>query len=66
MHPSAVRADSLLPVAQHRTAESCWVVLYGDVWDVTGFLPEHPGGSSIILKLAGQADATEQYDVGLP
>ena len=48
-------------VQQHKTKESCWVVLYGSVWDVTSFLPEHPGGSSIILKLAG-ADATEEYD----
>jgi L-lactate dehydrogenase (cytochrome) len=37
------------------------VILYGEVWDVTEFLPSHPGGSSIILKLAGQ-DATEEYD----
>jgi isopentenyl diphosphate isomerase/L-lactate dehydrogenase-like FMN-dependent dehydrogenase len=28
---------------------------------VTEFLPEHPGGSKIILQLAGQ-DATESYD----
>ena len=48
-------------VQQHKSKESCWVVLYGSVWDVTSFLPQHPGGSSIILKLAG-ADATEEYD----
>ncbi|KAJ2894872.1 hypothetical protein MKZ38_007121 [Zalerion maritima] len=48
-------------VATHNTAESCWVVLYGNVYDVTSFLPEHPGGSKIILKLAGR-DATEEYD----
>lgn len=35
--------------------------MYGDVWDVTDFLPSHPGGSKIILKLAG-ADATDEYD----
>lgn len=35
--------------------------LYGDVWDITEFLPNHPGGSKIILKLAGR-DATEEYD----
>lgn len=28
---------------------------------MTEFLPSHPGGSSIILKLAGR-DATEEYD----
>ncbi|XMA20585.1 hypothetical protein WAI453_013376 [Rhynchosporium graminicola] len=48
-------------VAKHNSTESCWVSLYGDVWDITDFLPNHPGGSKIILKLAGR-DATEEYD----
>jgi L-lactate dehydrogenase (cytochrome) len=48
-------------VAKHNTAESCWVVLYGNVYDVTRFIPEHPGGSKVILQLAG-TDATEEYD----
>ncbi|KAM0276112.1 hypothetical protein ACHAQH_007086 [Verticillium albo-atrum] len=48
-------------VAKHNTTESCWVVLYGDVYDVTDFLSSHPGGTKIILKLAGK-DATEEYD----
>ncbi|KXJ95948.1 FMN-dependent dehydrogenase [Microdochium bolleyi] len=48
-------------VLKHNTAESCWVVLYGNVYDVTEFLPSHPGGSKIILQLAG-TDATEEYD----
>ena len=37
------------------------MILYGKVYDVTDFLPSHPGGSKIILKLAGR-DATEEYD----
>ncbi len=41
--------------------ESCWVILYGHVYDVTDFLSSHPGGSKIILSLAGK-DATEEYD----
>ncbi|RDL36693.1 Uncharacterized protein BP5553_06045 [Venustampulla echinocandica] len=48
-------------LAKHNKPDDCWVCLYGDVWDVTEFLPSHPGGSSIILKLAGR-DATEEYD----
>ncbi|XXG93869.1 hypothetical protein Hte_000118 [Hypoxylon texense] len=48
-------------VVKHTTPESCWVVLYGNVYDVTEFLPSHPGGSKIILQLAGR-DATEEYD----
>lgn len=37
------------------------MVLYGNVYDVTDFLSSHPGGSKIILALAGK-DATEDYD----
>ena len=48
-------------VARHVTRESCWVVLYGNVWDVTDYLDKHPGGASIILKLAGKV-ATEKFD----
>ncbi|UNI21075.1 L-lactate dehydrogenase (cytochrome) [Purpureocillium takamizusanense] len=48
-------------VAKHNTPDSCWVILYGNVYDVTEFLTSHPGGSKIILKLAGK-DATDDYD----
>ncbi|KAK1145440.1 hypothetical protein N8T08_004315 [Aspergillus melleus] len=48
-------------IAKHNTPQSCWVILYNKVYDVTDFLSEHPGGSKIILKLAGK-DATEEYD----
>ncbi|KAJ5443724.1 uncharacterized protein N7458_007596 [Penicillium daleae] len=48
-------------VAKHNTPESCWVILYGKVYDVTDFLSSHPGGAKIILKLSGK-DATEEYD----
>lgn len=34
----------------------------GKVYDVTEFLSEHPGGSSILLKHAGR-DATAAYEV---
>lgn len=48
-------------MSQHRSVDDCWVVLYDSVYDVSGFLDQHPGGSKIILQLAG-TDATEQYD----
>lgn len=48
-------------VAKHTSPDSCWVVLYGHVYDVTDFLASHPGGSKVILQLAGR-DATEEYD----
>ena len=48
-------------VAKHNTEDSCWVVLYGKVYDVTTFISSHPGGAKPILQLAG-TDATEEYD----
>lgn len=48
-------------VAKHNSAESCWVIVHGRAYDVTEFLPEHPGGMKIILKYAGK-DATEEYE----
>ncbi|KAI0302338.1 glyoxylate dehydrogenase [Multifurca ochricompacta] len=46
---------------QHASRDSCWIIVHGSVYDVTDFLDEHPGGSQIILKYAGQ-DATEAYE----
>ncbi|KAI9568876.1 glyoxylate dehydrogenase [Boletus coccyginus] len=48
-------------IAEHSNASSCWIVVHGKVYDVTEFLPEHPGGSKIILKYAGN-DASDAYD----
>ncbi|KIL70694.1 hypothetical protein M378DRAFT_95200 [Amanita muscaria Koide BX008] len=47
-------------VAAHNTA-SCWIIIHGQVYDVTKFLPEHPGGPQAILNYAGK-DATEPFD----
>ncbi|OAL27800.1 hypothetical protein AYO20_09653 [Fonsecaea nubica] len=48
-------------VARHNDRQSCWIVLYGKVYDITDFLDEHPGGPQILLKTAGQ-DATAEYE----
>ena len=48
-------------VAKHDSKDSCWVIVHGKAYDVTEFLPEHPGGSKIILKYAGR-DATEEFE----
>lgn len=44
-------------VAKHNSEQSCHVIVHGKVYDVTEFLPDHPGGKGIILKYAGK-DAT--------
>lgn len=54
---------SLEEVAAHASSASCWIVFENDVYDVTHFVNEHPGGK-IIFDAAGK-DATQMfYDVG--
>ena len=38
----------------------CWVVIHGNVYDVTDFLEEHPGGSEMITDL--EWDDFETFD----
>ncbi|KAF4727846.1 hypothetical protein FOZ62_030072, partial [Perkinsus olseni] len=49
-------------VAKHNTDTDCWVVLNGEVLDVTDFLPEHPGGKLAIMTFAGK-DATKEFNM---
>ncbi|KAK9468640.1 FMN-dependent dehydrogenase-domain-containing protein [Lipomyces arxii] len=48
-------------VSAHKSAESCWVIINNNVYDVTKFLPDHPGGTRSILRLAGK-DATSDFE----
>ncbi|KAL4073543.1 hypothetical protein J3A83DRAFT_4229344 [Scleroderma citrinum] len=54
MAPSRrVRILTAEDVANHKSASSCWVTLRGKVYDVAGFIPDHPGGEDLILKHGG-------------
>ena len=49
-------------VAEHKKPKDCWVILYGEVYDVTRWLPKHPGGARILAHYAGE-DATVSPDI---
>ncbi|KAI1135352.1 FMN-dependent dehydrogenase-domain-containing protein [Hypoxylon sp. FL0543] len=55
------RVWKLAEVSKHNSEGSCWMVLHGNVYDITTFIPRHPGGRSILLKNAGQ-DASAAFD----
>lgn len=39
------RKVSTREISQHARQDDIWIVVNGRVYDVTGFAPEHPGGS---------------------
>ncbi|KAG8672816.1 hypothetical protein FPOAC2_06224 [Fusarium poae] len=49
-------------VAKHNNAKSCWLIIHNKVYDLTEFLPNHPGGRKVILKNAGK-DSTGDFDL---
>ncbi|CAE7639693.1 CYB2 [Symbiodinium sp. CCMP2456] len=55
-------AISMAEVAKHNSKTDCWVVVAGDVLNVTSFLSEHPGGELAIITFAGK-DATEEFNM---
>ena len=40
----------------------CWVIIDNKVYNVTKWLPRHPGGKNLILNLAGK-DCTEEFKI---
>jgi flavocytochrome c len=49
-------------VAKHNKEDDVWVIIDGQVLDVTKFLPDHPGGAKAIMLYAGR-DATEEFNM---
>lgn len=48
-------------ISEHNTRKCCWVIVKGQVYDVTEYLDHHPGGSAILLRYGGR-DATVLYE----
>jgi len=44
---------TLADVAAHNTRADCWTVINGGVYDLTSWIPQHPGGEAAILGLCG-------------
>ena len=47
-------------VAKHNQKTDCWMVINGEVANVTGFVDKHPGGE-VIVQGCGK-DATEMFN----
>lgn len=51
---------SMADVATHNSRTDCWMVIEGNVYDVTGYIASHPGGAQILQGCG--TDATELFN----
>ncbi|MDW7748305.1 cytochrome b5-like heme/steroid binding domain-containing protein [Halomonas sp.] len=56
--PEAITREEL---ARHDSAESCWKAIHGAVYDVTGFISDHPTPAAVMLEWCGR-DASEAWE----
>ncbi|KAK2680341.1 Cytochrome b5-like heme/steroid binding domain [Fusarium oxysporum f. sp. vasinfectum] len=60
------RKVSVAETRQHGIQEDVWIVVNGEVFDMTQFAPEHPGGQEIIYQYAGQDASTSYNEIHSP
>ena len=51
---------TMAEVAKHNTLDDCWVVIESHVYDITKFVPNHPGGWLNLENMAGK-DSTDAF-----
>lgn len=48
-------------LSKHNREDDCWVAVDGKVYDITSWIPKHPGGKEMILLSAGR-DVTNLFE----
>ncbi len=60
--PSAAPSSyKMSDVALHKDSSSCWTTINGDVYDLTTWIAQHPGGEQAILSICGK-DGTQAFE----
>merc|ERR1712039_846041 len=59
---ASIMSVSASEIAKHSAEKDCWVIVGDEVYDVTTFLADHPGGKKAIMLFAGK-DASEEFDM---
>lgn len=50
----------LSELAKHDSKDDCWIAYDGKAYDITSFIPRHPGGENKIIPYCGSADEFEK------
>lgn len=57
----ATKEFTLAEVATHNTRDDLYLIIRDEVYEVSKFVAEHPGGEEILIEYAGK-EATEAFD----
>jgi cytochrome b involved in lipid metabolism len=52
---------SVEEIKKHATEQDCWIVVDDVVWDITEFIPSHPGGNESEWYFASASDPTRHF-----
>jgi cytochrome b involved in lipid metabolism len=58
---STEKTYTLADISVHNSKTSCWTTVGGKVYDITSYVPRHPGGERNILKVCGK-DGTSLFE----
>jgi cytochrome b involved in lipid metabolism len=56
-----VRTYTYKEIIQHSSPDDLWMVLHGNVYDITSVIDSHPGGAEVLIDAAG-TDSTIAFD----
>lgn len=56
--PAGQSAYTLAEVAKHDSQQDCWLVIEGEVYDVSSYVDKHPAPPSVLVPWCGK-EATE-------
>lgn len=59
---SQVNTFTLADIATHATDSDCWTTIDGNVYNLTRFIVEHPGGKRGILSICGKDGSVDFHD----
>lgn len=59
--PKTATGITLTQIAGHNSRSSCWSAVNGSVYDLTSWIPNHPGGENAILSICG-VDGSNSYN----
>ena len=57
---TTVMTYKMSDIAMHKDSSSCWTAISGEVFDLTTWIKQHPGGDKAILSVCG-IDGTKAF-----